>query len=123
MADSLRARYMDNEDEFSFRDYYGALVEHIGEDALRQLLPGKRTPGDRTPAEWRALVADDFHLNNVPLKRWDDMSPFVRGLVITEKQVAITGSRAWSLGDSVCVLKETARRYAELADPTTEPES
>lgn len=117
MTDSLRARYMDHEDEFSFRDYYGALVEHLGEDALRRLLPLRRDGGQRTPAEWRALIAADFHLNNVPLGRWDAMHGLVRSRVrMTDEHVAITGSRGWSLSDSVCVLKETARRYAEGVD-------
>lgn len=107
---------MDHEDEFSFRDYYGALVEYIGEDALRRYLPG-----DRTPAEWRALVADDFHLNNVPLRQWDDRHGLVRSLLRGgPEHVAITGSNGWSLSDSVCVLKETARRYAEANADTRE---
>jgi hypothetical protein len=113
MTTSLRARYMDNEDAFSFRDYYGALVEHIGEEALRRLLPGQRPPAQR-----RGRVADAPHRNNVPLKQWDVMDSLVRSMLrITDEHVAITGSRGWSLSDSVCVLKETARRYAESSEP------
>lgn len=105
---SLRSRYMDHEDDFSFRDYYGALVEHLGEERLRQLLPGVRTPD-----EWLALVNADHHLNNVPLAQWDHMAPFVRSLVrANDELLAITGSGGWSLSDSTCVLKETARRYS-----------
>lgn len=107
-ADTLRARYLRN--EITFRDYYGALVEHIGEDALRQLLPGNHTPED-----WRALAAADERLNNVPLRQWDARHDHVRRLAraAIAGLAAITGPGGWSLSDSVCVLKETARRYAE----------
>jgi hypothetical protein len=106
---TLRARYLDNaEPAVTHSDYYGALVEHIGERALRSLLPG-----DRSPAEWRELLAVDPHLNNVQLKLWDCMDLSVRRLLrVDAEHMAITGSRGWSVSDSVCVLKETARRYA-----------
>jgi hypothetical protein len=99
---------MDNNDDFSFSDYYGAMVEHLGESALRRLLPL-----DKTPSEWSALLAEDQHLNNVSLHLWDQRDGYVRGLVRnTEELRAINGTGGWSLSDSVCVLKETARRYA-----------
>jgi hypothetical protein len=108
---SLRSRYLDNADtEVDHRAYYGALVEHIGEEVLRRLLPV-----DKSPAEWQELVTEDEHLNNVPLRKWDEMDYMVRSLVrATPEHVAITGSKGWSLSDSVCVLKETAKRYAEV---------
>lgn len=113
MTTSLRARYMDNGDSFSFADYYGALIEHIGEETLRRLLPMQYTP-----TEWRLLIAADRALNNVPLRRWDAMHDAVRMSVrFNDELVAITGSRGWSLSDSVCVLKETARRYAATEVP------
>jgi len=116
-----RARYMSG--EITFHDYYGALVELLGEDALRaalplsrQGIPPARAGTARTPSEWRELLEDDEHLNNVPLRQWDRLDYFVRGRAARSMNAvaAITGSRAWSLSDSVCVLKETARRYAAV---------
>jgi hypothetical protein len=133
--DSQRARYMRG--EITFHEYYGLLVEHLGERALRDLLPTrseKLTPprfgeasGDstpsviargqvRTPEQWRDLLAEDEHLNNVSLRRWDARHRDVLALVRRSDRdalVAITGSGGWSLSDSGCVLKETARRYAQ----------
>lgn len=103
---TLRARYMNH--EITFHDYYGALVEYIGESSLRRCLPV-----DHTPEEWRALIEVDPHLNNVPLRRWDAYHGMVLSLLRGGPSlVAITGPGGWSLSDSVCVLKETARRYA-----------
>jgi hypothetical protein len=108
-TDSQRARYMRH--ELTFSEYYGLLVEHLGEGALRHMLPIPRTP-----AQWRELIAKDEHLNNVPLSKWDAQHPHVQALVRLndrDKRAEITGSNGWSLSDSVCVLKETARRYAQ----------
>lgn len=115
MSTSLRARYMDHEDTFSFHEYWGALVEYIGEERLQHLLPVQHTP-----EQWRVLLAADEHLNNVPLHQWDRMHNLVRPMIRTadEGYMAITGWRAWSLSDTVCVLKETARRYAETSIAT-----
>jgi hypothetical protein len=106
-----RAEYMRG--EITFHEYYGLLVERLGETSLRAGLPIHRTP-----AQWRELLAADPHLNNVPLRRWDVCDPFVRSLVRrvpNEELGAINGTGGWSLSDSVCVLKETARRYAKVA--------
>jgi hypothetical protein len=106
VTDSARAQYMRH--ELTFSEYYGLLVERLGEDALRQLLPD-----NHTPAEWRELIAEDEHLNNVSLHKWDAQDLYVRQLAREVGGLAqITGSGGWSLSDSVCVLKETARRYA-----------
>jgi len=110
VSTSLRTRYLDNADtEVDHRAYWAAVVENIGEEQLRRLLPVSKTP-----AEWRALIERDGHLNNVPLKRWDAMHELVRrSITFDDAHVAITGWKAWSLSDTVCVLKECARRYAE----------
>jgi hypothetical protein len=106
-SDSARQRYIRG--QITFREYYGLLVECLGEDTLRCCLPIRRTP-----EQWRDLVAADEHLNNVPLHRWDTCHSYVRQLAgRAAGREAITGSGGWSLSDSVCVLKETARRYAE----------
>jgi hypothetical protein len=111
---SQRDRYM--RQEITFAEYYGQLVELLGEDELRGMLPDTRR-GERTPADWRELLEADKHLNNVPLGRWDAMHGLVLLLVRrcdADKRVAITGSLGWSLSDSVCVLKTTARRFAAV---------
>lgn len=100
----------------TFHDYYGLLVELIGETYLRALLPG-----ERTPEQWRELVAADEHLNNVALRHWDDRDHLVRTRLPGGDELRpITGSGGWSLSDSVCVLKETARRYAATLNNTNE---
>jgi len=107
-TDSRRAAYMRG--ELTHDSYYGLLVEMIGERALQGILPG-----DRTPAEWADLAAADPHLNNVPLRIWDDLHHHVVYLLRytkREERVAVTGSPGWSLSDSVCVLKCAARRFA-----------
>jgi hypothetical protein len=107
---SQRDRYMRH--EITFADYYGQLVELLGEESLRAMLPLQTSP-----EKWRALLAEDEHLNNVPLHRWDACHELVLYLVRrvdTDARVAITGSKGWSLSDSVCVLKTAARRYAAV---------
>lgn len=106
-SESKRKQYMDR--KLTHSEYYGLLVEHIGESSLRAMLPGQRTP-----EQWRKLIEKDPHLNNVPLRQWDALDYYVRGHLLRDgdELVAITGSGGWSLSDSVCVLKETARRYA-----------
>jgi hypothetical protein len=104
-----RKRYLDR--EITHHEYYGAIVELLGEEELQRLLPGARTP-----AEWRELIAADEHLNNVPLRRWDALDYYVRSMAARADRDAlraITGSNGWSLSDSVCTLKTAARRYAE----------
>lgn len=107
---SKRAEYMDG--QIDFATYYGLLVERLGEQQLRALLPG----GQRTPGEWRRLLDADEHLNNVSLHKWDAMHPLVVNLVRAAgggtALADITGSSGWSLSDSVCVLKQTARQMA-----------
>jgi hypothetical protein len=109
---------LDNADtEVDFHVYYGALVELLGEKALRGALPTNRG-SVRFPGDWRALLLEDEHLNNVPLRLWDAQDLFVRTLARSthpDELKAITGSDGWSLSDTVCVLKETARRYAKEA--------
>ena len=105
---SKRAEYLNG--DLTFSEYYGLLIEHLGEESLRVILPA------RTPADWYELIAIDEHLNNVPLRQWDNRHLDVIGLVRrtggTAALAPINGSGGWSMSDSVCVLKETARRYA-----------
>jgi hypothetical protein len=132
---SKRAEYMRH--ELTHHEYYGLLVELLGEDSLREMLPtrhekltpprfgeasGDSTPTviarghERTPEQWRELLAEDEHLNNVSLRYWDARHRDVLALVRRADRdalVAITGSGGWSLSDSGCVLKTAARRFAQ----------
>lgn len=107
MNESRRAAYLRG--DLSHHDYYGLLVELFGEESLRRLLPG-----DRSPDEWAHLLAEDRHLNVVPLGEWDRMHGAVLRIPVDrDALIAIAGTGGWSLSDTVCVLKTTARRYAE----------
>ena len=107
-----RQKYLNG--ELTHSEYYGLLVERLGEAYLRSLLPAK------TPDEWRKLLAQDKHLNNVSLATWDAGHPRVvvrvRRMGGTKALESIIGPGGWSLSDSVCLLKETARRYAEESE-------
>jgi len=46
----------------------------------------------------------DAHLNDLPLPRWDRQDSIVRHKAVR------AGMRAWSLCDTVCVLKTFAKR-------------
>jgi len=92
------------------RDYYGLLVETLGERALRKVLPASR---DRLIKN----LVEDLHLNNIPLHLWDQQHARVWHLINLaggpSKLEPIIGPGGWSLSDSVCTLKEAARRWAE----------
>lgn len=106
---SQRQRYLRG--GLTHDQYYGLIVEHLGEDALRRMLPR-----DWTPAQWRDALAEDQHLNNVPLRLWDAADYGVRSLAARSDRdglTRITGNGgAWSLSDTVCTLKQTAKRLA-----------
>lgn len=61
------------------------------------------------PAVLRSKIAEDRYINNIAIGLWDWKHPFVRSCV------ARAGLRVWSPANSVCVLKEVARRVAEAA--------
>jgi hypothetical protein len=90
------------------RAKYGAYVAKLGRDRLARLLPS-------VSHKWGELLAKDEHLNNVPLHRWDAGDSGVRALVRAAGGSAALGEAGgWSLCNSVCVLKETARQLAEM---------
>jgi hypothetical protein len=106
--DCPRKQYMDG--AITFHAYYGLLVEALGENALRRIIPAP-------VEEVRAKLAEDEHLNNIRLPLWDRSDYNVRQLVrgrLAEVE-AITGSRGWSLSDTVCTLKCAARRWVEAS--------
>jgi hypothetical protein len=54
----------------------------------------------------RIRRSNDEYLNDLPLHIWDRQDPIVR------RKAARSGIKAWSLSDTVCVLKAIARREA-----------
>lgn len=98
----------------SHEEYYGQFVTqatlelvktHIGIDRIRASL--------------------DPHLNDIPLKEWDDLSELARHTVRTrilrdaEAPALPPGQYPWSLSLSICILKEAARRIKQQASQST----
>lgn len=106
--------------------HYGQLVEMLGESSLRMMLP----KGADTPESARRVFSEgDKHYNSIPLAHWDARGYGVRELAHSAyRRDPETFTRvvnnfpagvivfSWSLSDSVCVLKECARRLAGLTD-------
>lgn len=78
--------------------------------AAEQVLAGVHRA--RTAEEWRRLVAEDEHLNSIPLLKWD----LRHDAVIELQRVAALrdGDKSFSssLCTTVCVLKHVAKHYA-----------
>lgn len=80
----------------AFHQYYGQFVtpyvlevvrEHIGEDRIK--------------------ASKDTHFNDIPLKLWDRLVPFVwHG--VASKNEELNGTRAVSVCECVCTLKTAA---------------
>jgi hypothetical protein len=61
-------------------------------------------------------VAKDWHLNNIPLKYWDDLHTAVRERC--RHTIGTNRIQSWSQADTVCVLKWVARHVmAEVPAP------
>jgi hypothetical protein len=94
-----RKAYMDAADsKAAHREYYAWLGSVIGESYLRAILP------ERNVEVLRQKLAEDEHLNNIPLGQWDACHEYV---------FHATKGLPWSRSDTVCVLKEQARQVAE----------
>jgi hypothetical protein len=64
------------------------------------------------PSRIIEAVKSDRHLNNIPLHKWDRQDLNVRMLA------KHAGFKAWSLCETVCVLKLVARHYiANIPEP------
>ena len=53
--------------------------------------------------DWKGLYEVDEHLNNVPLRIWDERSIKLRHLFLEKGE-------SWSLSNGVCVLKALVRK-------------
>jgi hypothetical protein len=60
----------------------------------------------------RITASVDPHMNDIPLKEWDQLDPAIRpgGARMHAK---LNGACFWSLSDTVCVAKEAARHLKE----------
>lgn len=85
-----RADYMNG--KLTHQEYYLSLARFI--HAPISMIPQGAT---------RAALKADKNLNNVPLELWDRLDPTVRGCA------GRAGIKAWSLSDTVCVMKALAR--------------
>lgn len=88
--------------ELTHQEIYTKLVNDIGLDSIIPLIPA-------TNAEIEKALLTDYYLNNIPIKKWDDMhQAFIqRGLF---RSLGITHS---SLSETICTLKQAARMWVE----------
>jgi hypothetical protein len=82
------------------RDYYAQFV-----DANVLLLV--------EPLREKIIASKDEHLNDIPLKLWDNLTYALPGRV--HAQLRECGDTL-TLGTGVCILKEAARQLAEKAE-------
>lgn len=92
-------------------DKYEALAQKIGIERLIPLVPA-------TPSQIRAALETDFHLNNIPILRWDRAAGASQaetgrffGKDRTSPVPDALRRHGLSLAERVCVLKHVAREY------------
>lgn len=88
---------------------YEDVAQKLGVAALTRLVPASRK-------EIAQCLETDWHLNNIPLTRWDALDGSVRGLA------ARAGHRSWSISQTVCVLKHVAKHHIAGAPAPEKPE-
>ena len=89
LVQAERKKYMNH--ELTHQEYYMWLAGFIG--ATKAHLP---------VSQERVDASTDEHLNDIPLKLWDNQDYLIR-------RMASNKGLAWSLCDTVCVLKSLAR--------------
>ncbi len=105
-----REDYMDN--KVSHREYYGQFVNDGTKNAVINAIG----------MDW-LLASKDEHLNNIPLKLWDELSGFIfRGSELVSKPYTIApidinklkeANEGVSPAVCVCIYKESARQIIE----------
>jgi hypothetical protein len=95
--DAKRKQYMAN--EITHSEFYLWLANAIG--ITRHNLPVSIA---------KIKASTDEHLNDIPLKMWDNQDPIVRS------KAGLSGIRAWALSDTVCVLKSFAKHEASKSE-------
>lgn len=87
--------------ECTHSEYYAQLSEPFKE-VLRRTNPA---------IEWKRLIEEDEHLNNINLSFWDTIATQYSYQVAALNK-KIYGKMTWSLSDGVCAAKEAARQIA-----------
>ena len=64
------------------------------------------------PEFLRERLAEDEHLNNIPMMYWDRWSEIYKSEYAKINE-GLNGSRSWSLAGGVCAAKEAAKQIAE----------
>lgn len=94
IARTMRDKYV-RDHELTHAEYYAWVAKQLGEVGLLRIMPFE-------PSRIRTAHKSNPHMNNLPLAKWDACDPYVRRLA------ARAGFPAWSLSDTVCVLKALA---------------
>lgn len=90
----------ENGEEMSHEEKYTKIVNAIGYETCKRYLPA-------TKEEIVKALETDEHLNSIPIEKWD------RQHIIFKGQFVRIGITHISLSNTVCVLKQCARMYAE----------
>lgn len=90
--------------ECSHREYYAQFAGIFMEAVA----------GKFKPEFLRSRLAEDEHLNNIPLSYWDMLSAGYKSEYAKINE-GLNGSRCWSLAGGVCAAKEAAKQIAEEA--------
>jgi hypothetical protein len=96
-GDYLKSHGSDEERRAAHRKFYGQFVDEATVRAVVQAIGAEEI-----------MASEDPHFNDIPLKRWDDVSPWIPR-AINFKDVGDYPTQA----GLVCVAKEAARQYKE----------
>ena len=96
-----RKQYMDK--EVTHTEYYGQFVDGVMQEQV-----GLRIGVNRI------INSKDKHLNDIPLKEWDNMEIMVRQHCGTS--ISMASGCGVSLSDCVCVAKAAAKQIKKGAD-------
>jgi hypothetical protein len=100
-----------NQKEWSnlpFKEKFTFIVNYLGINTFIYILPE-----DKQILK-TALQADE-HLNNIPLKSWDDLAPFVLEHLKSNNPFD-SSTFFWCISYSVCTLKRAAEMWVEMED-------
>lgn len=89
--------------EMEHEEIYSAVVNAIGLENCIHLIPA-------TKEKVVKALKTDRYMNNIQIKEWDDQHRLVVGELVR------IGINSISEADTVCVLKQAARMWAERED-------
>jgi hypothetical protein len=93
-------RDLDNGNELEWRDYMARIINKLG---IKNIEPYMPCSIDCI----REKLQSDEHLNNIPIKYWDNKADYLHYLLQRN------GITCYSLSERVCILKEAARLLCE----------